>query len=512
MGGLVINILCRNPTEDRVIARFSRHLRDGLGWILSAKPDPSADAYYLSLYFEDGLLPRNNTKPVGAYFSHREVEPPGNPKAKWFDRVAAVVDLRITTAAIYQKELASLGPTVQIPVPLERDSFTIPARKPLQGGLVAGFSGYKYGNKRKGEDLAAGLLRAMAGARIGWKASGRGWPVRTTRLPWAAMPAFYQSLDILVVPSRVEGVPMPPLEALACGVSVVIPRGVGLLDELPAANGIHRYTAGDSQALVKAFKEAIAERKRVDRSELRAATERYTVEGWCKNHQKAFEWLVIGERIEVLRTYLVGDDWDILNRIRKDWREVEAVLGWTARYIPQTKRQIAPYQGAFLAHCAHQLDSPGAQFLEIGSATGYSACLMATAAPRAIITTLNPKNGEYEKAVTNLKIRSNVKVVKQTSQQFFSGLQAEVYDLIFVDGDHSYQMVLHDSGFFNRLCPGGTILFHDYSPDGSTRPSAGCYQALNELQQRHREADIKIVGTGQVGMLGWIRKEGEVWS
>jgi len=122
-----------------------------------------------------------------------------------------------------------------------------------------------------------------------WLASGRGWPVKTKRYTWQDMPAFYQALDVLVVTATVEGVPMPPLEALACGVSVVVPRGVGLLDELPDVAGIHRYERGDAADLVRAFDEAMVMRGDVDRKALRDVTEPYTVEAWCEQHRQAFE-------------------------------------------------------------------------------------------------------------------------------------------------------------------------------------------------------------------------------
>ncbi|HUW31731.1 MAG TPA: glycosyltransferase, partial [Planctomycetota bacterium] len=102
------------------------------------------------------------------------------------------------------------------------------------------------------------------------------------RYKWAEMPAFYQGLDVLVCPSRVEGGPMPVLEALSCGVRVVIPRKVGILDELPDTAGIHRYERGDAKGLVRALEAALAEP--FDRKALRAVTEPYTVDAWCKAH------------------------------------------------------------------------------------------------------------------------------------------------------------------------------------------------------------------------------------
>lgn len=291
MSELVVNVLCRNLNEDRVIPRFSRYLRDGLGWALTAAPLLSADVFYLSGYLEEGLLPKENTRPVAAYFTHREVEPAGNQKAKNFDRLAGQVQLRIATAAMYAEGLAAHGPTVQIRPPVERERFTINPKSQIpnpKGQIVAGFSGFTYSNKRKGEDLARPLVASKAGQKVAWRASGRGWPVRTQQYKWADMPGFYQSLDVLVITARVEGVPMPALEALACGVSLVIPQGVGLLDELGDVLGIYRYAAGDPAGLARAFSEAVSGRGDVDREALRAITEPYTVANWCEQHRRAF--------------------------------------------------------------------------------------------------------------------------------------------------------------------------------------------------------------------------------
>lgn len=289
---LVVNVLCRNMYDDRVIPRFSRYLRDHLGWPLTTIPIVDVDAYYLSGYFEYNMLQPWPDKPVAAYFTHREEQPPGNPKAKLFDRMAANVDLRIATAAMYAGMLADYGPTVQITPPVERNRFVIPkisgSRRP-----VAGFSGFTYKNQRKGEDLARALALSKIGRIIDWRASGRGWPVPTRRYSWSEMPTFYQSLDILVVTSLVEGVPMPPLEALACGVSIIVPRGVGLLDELPDLTGIHRYRAGDIKSMVAALAEALEMRSKVDRQALRAITDPFTIAAWCEQHRQAFEEVLL---------------------------------------------------------------------------------------------------------------------------------------------------------------------------------------------------------------------------
>ncbi len=294
-----ISVVCRNYKQDRIIPRMARALADRLGWRLTAAPDVrGADALYLLAYFEAQKVQHWPRIPVAAYFTHREEVPPRNAKAKLYDQVAQKVQLRIATCQMYADALRQYGPTVQVAPPLERDHFVIATQQKGRKRSVVGLSGYTYVNKRKGQDLAIALLKSAVGQRVEWKASGRGWPVPTVRYRWADMPSFYQSLDVLVATGRVEGIPMPPLEALACGVSVVVPCGVGILDELPDTLGIHRYECGDVKSLIKALDKAVAARGDVDREALRAATEGYSVEAWCEDHVRAFRTGLLGERVE----------------------------------------------------------------------------------------------------------------------------------------------------------------------------------------------------------------------
>jgi hypothetical protein len=289
-----VNVLCRNPNDDRVIPRFSRYLKDQNGWTLTAKP-ASAQVVYLSGYFEAQIAKPWPSVPATAYFTHREEE--GSAKADLFDEIAGRVQLRIATAKMYADYLEQFGPTVQIKPPVERDRFTIPIGGRRLGRLVAGFSGFTYRSGRKGADLASAAVSSNPGKQLEWKASGRGWPVgkrNLKRYAWDEMPSFFQSLDILVVTSLIEGVPMPPLEALSCGVSLVIPREVGLLDELPDVLGIHRYERGNSRSLIGALAAAVETRQEVDREALREVTAAYTIDNWCEQHQEAIGALVDG--------------------------------------------------------------------------------------------------------------------------------------------------------------------------------------------------------------------------
>ncbi len=281
-----VNIACQNLREDRIIPRMARLLRDRLGWTLSAAPEP-CEVLYLSGYFEANRLRQWPSVPVAAYFTHKEEEPPGNAKAKLFDKVASQVQLRVAMCELYAKELRALGPTITPPLPVERDRFVIAPRKASKLPVV-GFSGYTYANHRKGEDLVKGILSSPITQRVEWRASGRGWPVPTKRYSWADMPSYYQGLDVLVCPSRVEGGPMPVLEALSCGVRVVIPRGVGILDEIPDTPGICRYERGDLASLLVALEEAVFRAESIDREALREAVAMHSEEAFVEAHRLAF--------------------------------------------------------------------------------------------------------------------------------------------------------------------------------------------------------------------------------
>ncbi|HUV94564.1 MAG TPA: glycosyltransferase [Anaerolineae bacterium] len=288
---LRVNVVCRNYKADRILARMARTLCDQLGWNLLAAPSYDCDLLYLFAYFEaDKVVKAWPGIPVMAYFTHREEEPPGNSKAKLWDAAAKRADLRVAMCRMYAESLSAYGLTIQPPLPVERDRFVI-AKAPAGKRPIVGLSGYTYSNKRKGQDLAIGMLQSKIGQWVEWRASGRGWPVTTKRYKWAEMPAFYQSLDILVCPSRVEGGPMPVLEALACGVRVVVPKGVGIIDELPNVRGIYRYKRGDLKALIAALERAV-EDAGVNRERLRAAVKSHSVEGFIQAHQEGIEQLL----------------------------------------------------------------------------------------------------------------------------------------------------------------------------------------------------------------------------
>lgn len=288
-----IHIICSRPQADRILPRLARYLTRGTGWTLSEKPDPRADLNYALNYLE---ISQNNggwhETPVAAWFTHYDTA--NRSKAGFWDMAAAHVDLRTVTAEQYAAMLRPLGPTRTVYPPVELERFTPRMPKETKRPVV-GLSGYVDREPRKGKELVSRLAYSKLAEGIELRACGRGWPapLKTESYSWEQMPDYYRSLDVYLCTATVEGVPMPPLEAMACGVPCVVPRGVGLLDELPSVENIYRYQAGDYESMVAALEKAVDAAMRgpygVNVESLRGVASRFTVERWAQGHVEAFE-------------------------------------------------------------------------------------------------------------------------------------------------------------------------------------------------------------------------------
>ena len=179
--------------------------------------------------------------------------------------------------------------------------------------------------------------------------------------------------------------------------------------------------------------------------------------------------------------------------------------------VPWSKREIREYEAAALFALARQAaagSASGGNILEIGTAYGYSCAVLAEAAPGASIVTLNPKAPEWEAAVENLSVYSNVRVVCERSWDYLAGYDGPALDLVFVDGDHGRTVL--DFAWFERLRPGGLLLLHDYAPAGSGRPCQPVYEAANALRDGlGRDFDVHVEADDGVGLAGFYRREGE---
>jgi len=196
-----------------------------------------------------------------------------------------LINIKTVTADQYGAILK--GNIVKVTPPIDK-RFEIREKKtnprPLIG--VSGFVDRHTG--RKGERMVAQLAGDL-GKRAEIVASGEGWPARAVNRSLDGLPAFFNSLDLFLCSSLIEGIPMPPLEALACGIPVVIPQGVGMLDELPEMPGIYRYPKGDYEAMQAAIMLGLEQAKAVNREALRLAVADYSPTNWVESHVKGFE-------------------------------------------------------------------------------------------------------------------------------------------------------------------------------------------------------------------------------
>ncbi len=206
---------------------------------------------------------------------------------------------------------------------------------------------------------------------------------------------------------------------------------------------------------------------------------------------------------------------EILAKLKAEFYPGFDKLNHKARQLvgPQSKREVWLEQAAAMAFlCAQYNDTPDVEFLEIGACQGYSAAIMALAAPNAIVTTLEPHGGRRARvraAVHPLGI-----TVRPEQSKVFLGYCEEEqkrYDVIFVDGDH--KNIKDDLPYWNLLKEDGLFLHHDYSPEGSKRGCRSVWEALNDFSDRlGHPPDVLVQDDGMVGLAGWYRRDvRQVW-
>lgn len=278
--------------SDRILPRLARTLANENGWTIGATPNGTAEVNHFSSYIEYGERHSDwHFTRTAAYFTHYDDSIPY--KSFWWEMAATQCDLRVVTAPMYLESLSVYGLTVLAHPPVDQHLFIIRPKEPHDKPRV-GLSGFvqKRGSDRKGTKYVSKLMNSKLGHKLEIVASGIGWPCPTRQRKFGELPSFYTSLDVLLCTSVLEGNPMPPLEALACGIPVVIPRDVGLLDNLPDTLGIYCYDKGNFAQMCEALQQACFGGDIIDRQQLRNAVAEYTPQTWATDHRKAFENLL----------------------------------------------------------------------------------------------------------------------------------------------------------------------------------------------------------------------------
>lgn len=170
------------------------------------------------------------------------------------------------------------------------------------------------------------------------------------------------------------------------------------------------------------------------------------------------------------------------------------------------KRQVTELQACQIFNLCALFNQDGAVMLDIGTLHGFSASIMAQAAPRATIITCNPVLAECKIARQNLKPYKNVRIVQKRSWELFASWRLGLLDFIFVDGDHNN--VALDLKWYDKLKAGGLMLFHDYNPKGCGAESSILKKTLDDfIKELGREYDYLLIDEkrrrGMVGINRW---------
>ena len=146
--------------------------------------------------------------------------------------------------------------------------------------------------------------------------------------------------------------------------------------------------------------------------------------------------------------------------MRLPWREIAPGIG------PVIDTSLTERETDELRRLAEDRD-----VLEVGSAYGYSAIAMALAGGRVLAIDPHVQHASYEAMQANLgfyNVADRVEIRRGDSRAVlpelaFAGRQ---FDLVWIDGDHTAEMVEHDITWARKLLrEGGTLACHDYDED-----------------------------------------------
>jgi predicted O-methyltransferase YrrM len=175
----------------------------------------------------------------------------------------------------------------------------------------------------------------------------------------------------------------------------------------------------------------------------------------------------------------------VRNDLDRLHRELAGVGGW-----------LTEEEGDTLYRLARACTGRGV-IVEIGSYKGRSTICLARgsqAGRNLPIYAIDPHRGtayeEFKRNLAGAGIEDIVTHVRQPSQEAVSVIDDEPIELLFIDGDHKYPMVLEDFELFvPRLVDGGYLVMHD-----TTRPFPGSKRVAEERIYRSRRfRDVRFV-------------------
>lgn len=197
-----------------VLRKISENLQKNLpdSYITDFKPDCNAD---VNLYVNYALFDKKTKQIDIGWFTHREAS---HDLADKFDITSREVDYCISMCEKTSRLL-----------PSEKTSVILPCvdQQFIKKEIIFGCVGKNHNSGRKQFELITEISK-IKGAKVLFT---------NQKVEWHNMPAFYRSIDYLLILSNNEGGPMPVLEAIASGKPIIAPD-VGWCWDFP----VIRYT------------------------------------------------------------------------------------------------------------------------------------------------------------------------------------------------------------------------------------------------------------------------------
>lgn len=235
----------------KVIAQEAVHNDQFLVRVVQTPSDEADLVYFLP---ESAFRPLKSSVTV-TYLAHKESVQDGNASikdgiayaAELFNDIAKKSDICISSSEKYKDELLSIGAKRVFKIHLGADT------NHFKPKLKIGVVGRTYNTGRKGESL---LSEIMDLPYLDIRFTGAGWPLPSGIFNSQDMARFYNEIDYLLVPSLIEGGPVPMLEALSSGCPVIAPSDIGLVSEFPHI----AFKRGDAKDLRRVIEDLAQEK------------------------------------------------------------------------------------------------------------------------------------------------------------------------------------------------------------------------------------------------------------
>ena len=251
------------PTDQWVLHALARTLASKLPYATFAPWRPHPAPTDLVYYVNYAMYEHPSDGVDVGFFTHPD-------EGHRFLERARQIDHCVSMSALYADWLRERGVAHVSHIPMGFDAYRFRPR------LVLGVVG-RLEHPRKGGHLVE-RLRRLDFVELA---------VTGGQLAPDALREAYQRVDYVLIPATVEGGPMSLLEGLGMGKPVIAPDGVGMVPEFAASPHLHRYPAGDADALAALVTALYAEK--LDRRRLVAGR---TWDDWAKSHHDLFAVLL----------------------------------------------------------------------------------------------------------------------------------------------------------------------------------------------------------------------------